>query len=100
MFLPPAVIAILATTSSTTEHTAFPSSYCLQYNLVHISVGDLLREQVAQGTPAGVRERVGEGGVQQEGQRERECWRASVVELRPADSHDTEQHTRLSSHWQ
>lgn len=26
---------------------------CLQYDLVHISVGDLLREQVAQGTPAG-----------------------------------------------
>jgi adenylate kinase family enzyme len=25
----------------------------LQYNLVHISVGDLLREQVQQGTPAG-----------------------------------------------
>ncbi len=24
-----------------------------QYNLVHISVGDLLREQVKQGTPAG-----------------------------------------------
>jgi adenylate kinase family enzyme len=25
----------------------------VQYNLVHISVGDLLREQVQQGTPAG-----------------------------------------------
>lgn len=26
---------------------------CLQYNLVHISVGDLLRDEVKNGTPAG-----------------------------------------------
>ena len=27
----------------------------MQYGLVHISVGDLLREQVAEGTPAGLK---------------------------------------------
>jgi adenylate kinase family enzyme len=40
-------------------HLASPGLYrlpaCLQYKLVHISVGDLLREQVAQGTAAGVK---------------------------------------------
>ena len=32
---------------------SLPPRALLQYNLVHISAGDLLREQVAKGTPAG-----------------------------------------------
>lgn len=46
--------------SSTAMHVApCPDSplllVCVQYGLVHISVGDLLREEVKNGTPAGVR---------------------------------------------
>ena len=39
-----------ATGSASPTHLA---TRCLQYGLVHISVGDLLRAEVAAGTPAG-----------------------------------------------
>lgn len=39
------------------QHETRKHCPCAQYKLVHISVGDLLRAEVARGSPAGLRAR-------------------------------------------